>query len=68
MSTPAARPVYLPPREENLRRFSVYNTVRFIDRIVLRVLLSVKCTGAERIPEAKGDRIDLQVFGNHCQK
>ena len=51
MSAPAARPVYLPPREENLRRFSVYNTVRFVVRLLLRGFLSVKCSGAERVPE-----------------
>ena len=50
-ASPAARPVYLPPPEEDLRRISVYNTVRFVDRLVLRGFLSSKCYGAERIPE-----------------
>lgn len=48
---PADSSGYLPPREEDLWRISVYNTVRFVDGLVVRWLLSGRFYGVERVPE-----------------
>lgn len=46
----SARPVALPPLEEEVGRASVYTAIRFLARLVIRWIYSGTSTGTERIP------------------
>lgn len=56
MTTPnreslSRREVALPPLEEDVGRASLYVTIRFLARLVIRWVYSATSTGTERIPE-----------------